>query len=420
MQRRLIIFFIVSAAFALTLFERLSLAAIAGPLMAQYQLNAAQLGSLGSSFFYIYALMQIPVGIILDRWGARRLLTLLLAIAAAGSFLFALAPHYGWLLLGRALTGVGFCAAFISGLKLLSSWFPPKDLALWNGLFLAVSDAGMLLAGRPLVEASQRIGWSAVFVVAGALTALTAGAVWLWVRDEPAEIGLPAVNLRPPAPRRSVLRDLLEIARLPLVWLMGAAFFCLSGIQISFQAVWAGPYLTDVYGLAPAVVGNLLMLIPIGQVAGNLVLGGIADRLLRSRSLTTVLGVALYAALWIPLGIAAAGFSRAGLVLLYGGGFGFLWSAVMLAYPIMRERFPVQQANTATGAVNLLSIMGGAMLQQLFGALINRFPRAGSVYPSAAYQLAFSLGLALACVGFFVLAAGILWQPARRPVEERA
>jgi hypothetical protein len=117
--------------------------------------------------------------------------------------------------------------------------------------------------------------------------------------------------------------------------------------------------------------------------------------------------------MWVTLGLNIAGFSPLGLVLLYGGSFGFLWTALFPIFPILRSKVSPEVASTAIGAVNLLSILGGALFQQIFGALINRFEPVHGAYPVAAYQLAFGVGMATACAGLLITAVGVLLRPAK-------
>lgn len=392
----------------------MALAAVASDVMRQYGISASQLGSLGACYFYPYALMQIPNGLIVDRWGPRRLMTVCLAIATAGGLVFALAPSYTWLVAGRVLVGLGASALFVPTLALMVAWFPARDLALWTGIFVSLSSAGILLAGRPLVEVSQRVGWSGTFLAAAALTGLTAAAVWLVVRDRPESPSLAQhASLKSPS-LGELRRSILDAFRSPVLWVAGAGVFLLNGSQASFQAIWAGPFLSDVYELPAATIGNLLMLIPLGLMLGNIAHGWLADRVFRSRQAALVVGVGAYAAFWGPLALRTDGFGLAGLCLLYGGGFGFMWSAFNLFFPILRSRFRPEIASTAVGVFNLCSMLGGAVTQQLFGALLDRFAPAGGAYPLEAYQSTFRVGLAMAAGGLAALLVGMQVRGAMR------
>ena len=422
--RRYAIFAIVSIAFGLALFQRMALAAIASDIMSQFDIGATELGALGAYYFYAYALMQIPNGMIVDRWGARRLMTVCLLIATAGGFIFALAPNYTWLVIGRLLVGLGVSAVFVPTLALMVAWFPVQDLAFWNGLFIALSTGGVLLAGRPLVEISQRVGWSGAFLVAAIATGLTAAGVWFVVRDGPENtLSTDHISLETPTPGE-LGRNLLDVIRSPILWIAGVGSFLLNGSQASFQAIWSGPFLTDVYHLPLTVIGNLLMLIPLGQMAGNLAHGWLADRVYHSRLLGVAVGLGVYVALWFPLALRTAGFGVGGLILLYGGGFGFMWSAFNLFFPVLRGRFRPGIASTAIGVFNLCSMLGGAITQQAFGALLDRFTPIDGAYPLDAYQLTFRVGLIMAVIGIgALLAAGFVrgsdsdahrnWRPRR-------
>jgi sugar phosphate permease len=406
--RRYAIFLVVSLAMGMMGFQRMGLSAVAAALMSQYGLDAGQLGALGSAYFYVYGAMQFPAGVIIDRWGARRIMPFLFAVATIGGVIFALAPNFGWLIAGRTLVGLGVSVIFIGSLKLLAAWFPTKDLALWNGLFLALGDLAVLGTGRPLVEISRRIGWSNAFLIVAGLCGITTLLLWLVVRDEPArewERGL-RISARPPTASRA---ELMEVLRSPIVWVMGLGIFFTAGTQASMQATWAGPYLTDVYALAPAVMGNLLTLIPFGRMTGNLVHGWIADRVFHSRAALVTLGLGLFAACWIPLALWPAGFSVGALAGTLYGGFGVSYVTLLLVFPILRTRFSGRVAATANGIVNSGSIFGIAIMQQVTGWLVNQYAPTGGHYPVASYRLMFSVGLVLSVVGWLVTSASAWW-----------
>ena len=407
--RRYVMLCILTTAYALSQFHRLLMAAIGTNLMADFDINATQLGLLGSLYFYAYAVMQIPVGIAVDHWGPRRLVSVFSLIAALGSLTFALAPSYAFLAIGRFLIGLGVSSTFLCGLALILAWFPVKDAALWNGIFIGLASIGNLLAGRPLIELSEAIGWSGAFFISAGLLALISAGVWFLVRDAPER-----ARSEPPAEHKTfsiaeLLSDIGTVMRNPLIWLTSAGAFLLAGSQLTFQAVWAGPFLRDVYAVSPAVIGNMLLLIPIGRILGNLTQGWLVDRVFNSRVTAIFIGMAGTAVAWLMLAAATANMGQVELGAVYGGGFGYLAASFMLIFPILRSSFSPGIASTAIGIVNLFTMLGGAIIQQLFGVLLDRYAPVDGIYPVDAYQLAFRVGLGLAVAGL------LLWAVALRP-----
>ena len=391
-------------AYALSQFHRLSMAAIGTNLMADFHIGATELGLLGSLYFYAYALMQIPVGIAIDRWGVRRLLSSLSLVAALGSLIFALAPSYAFLAIGRIMVGLGVSSTFMCGLALILAWFPARDAALWNGLFIGLAYIGSLLAGRPLIDLSEAIGWSGSFLISSGLLALIAAGAWVLVRDGPEDQGgIPSTQGKVSS-YEELRSNLGQVARNPLVWCVSAGGFLIAGSQLTFQAIWAGPFLRDVYALSPAIIGNMLVLMSLGRIAGNVTQGWFADRVLKSRLAALFVGEIGTVLAWVALATTTAGISQLGLGAVYCGGFGYLAASFMLVFPILRTRFSPEIANTAIGVVNLFTMLGGAIIQQLFGILLDRFTPANGIYPVEAYQLAFGVGLGLAAAGVLLWA----------------
>lgn len=400
----------------LALFQRMSLAAVARDLIDELGLSASEMGALGSFYFYPYALLQIPVGLLVERWGPRRLISLSLSIAGIGGLIFALAPDFLWISIGRTLIGFGMAGIFIPSLKLISVWFPARDIALWTGIHMAIAGCGVLFAGRPLVELVLRFGWSNAFLMAAIITLFMAGASWLIIRDESHSCFSDTTggSVTQPRPGR---RDFAQVIRSPTLYLMGLGGFLIYGVHASFQAIWAGPFLRDVVGASPAVVGNLLMLLQIGQITGSLVFGWIADRVLRSRVSGAIVGSSFFVACWLLL---ATRLEALGLPALAGIhlGMGFTFTAYLLVFPLVRGRYPPAVASTALGTVNLLGMLGGAAMQQFFGLLLDRFASNAGAFSKEAYESVFLYATLLAGIGVISLSVGMLRSTRRQKHTE--
>jgi sugar phosphate permease len=174
----------------LAFFHRVAPGAIAADLRAQFHTSATMLGFIAAFYFYPYAAMQLPSGVLADTIGPRRLFTGGCLVAGAGSLLFAFAPDVGWLLAGRALVGLGVAVAFVSVLKLIANWFGEREFATWTGVLQLIGNLGGTLGAWPLAWLVQRVSWREVFAGAGAISIALAACIWLWVRDTPREAGL--------------------------------------------------------------------------------------------------------------------------------------------------------------------------------------------------------------------------------------
>src|SRR5882724_6838940 len=222
-------------------------AVMAAPLATELGLGADDLGLLTSVYFLTFAAAQIPIGILLDRYGPRRVQSVLLMIAAAGSTLFAVSDHFLMLLVGRALIGLGVASALTAGLKALVLWFPGDRVPLLNGVMVMLGALGAVTATLPADLLLAWIGWRELFGVFTGLTAVCAVMVYLVVPEAaPIANGAVVVGLR------KVYAD-------PRFWRLAPLSSTCVGTAWALQGLWAAQWLTDVDGLDRAeVVQHLL------------------------------------------------------------------------------------------------------------------------------------------------------------------
>ena len=192
LRYRWLIFWILALSYVLVYFHRLCPAVVAVDMMRDLHAGGALLGLLGSAYFYPYALMQLPAGLLSDSWGPRRTITLFFAVAFIGSLLLGLAPTVLWAIMGRALVGLGVSMLFVPTMKVLAEWFRIREFATMTGILMAMGGIGTLTAATPLALVSTWIGWRLSFVVVGIATSALAILVWLFVRDRPADLGWPS------------------------------------------------------------------------------------------------------------------------------------------------------------------------------------------------------------------------------------
>ena len=375
---RRIVFALALASFVLSFFHRTAPAAIAGELTQAFEISGAVLGTLAATYFYVYTVLQIPVGVLADTLGPRKLLAGGSAIAALGSLLFALAPAWEIAAVGRTLVGIGVSVAFISILKVSAVWFPANRFATLAGMTMFAGNLGAVLAGAPLAWLVTQASWRAVFVGLAALSALLALASWWRVRDRPEDAGLPAVNpAAPPTARRppwthAVLRVLANRTTWP-------AFFVNVGVGgsfLTFAGLWAVPYLQQTRGLTRVDAAQHTSLLLLGVALGSLVIGMISDRLQSRRGVMRAF-VLLYLFSWLPW-VLHADWPRAatlGWFLLMG----LLIPGFTLSWTIAKEANPVEFAGIATAVVNVGIFLGTGVLQPLVGWVLDRGRTAGDL-----------------------------------------
>jgi len=367
---RRIVFGLALASFVLSFFHRTAPAAIAGELTRAFDIGGAALGTLAATYFYVYTVLQIPVGVLADTVGPRRLLAVGSAIAAAGSLLFALAPAWELAAVGRTLVGIGVSVAFISILKVSAVWFEPQRFATLNGVTMFAGNLGAVVAGAPLAWVVTQASWRAVFVALAVLSALLAIATWLRVRDRPEALGYAPVNPAQAAASSIHWREALgSVLRNPATWPPFIVNMGVGGSFLAFAGLWAVPYLQQVHGMPRVAAAQHASVLLLGVALGSVGIGVLSDRL-RSRVGLMRVAVLLYVLSWLPwllhlqwpLAATLAWFLLMGLLI---PGFTLSWT-------IAKEANPPQYSGIATAVVNTGIFLGAGILQPLVGWVLDR------------------------------------------------
>ncbi len=395
-SKRLLIFSILSALFTLSMFYRVSSAVIAPDLMRDLGLNAENLGILGGAFFYSFALVQIPMGPMLDRIGPRIVIASFSMIGALGAFVFASGNSLPAVLIGRSLIGVGMASALMGSMKVFLLRFPPEKFVTLIGLLQAVGTFGNIFAASPLAFLASAVGWRMTFVIAGAVTAFFALLIFLALREETGEGSRLSSSSQPEIRISQSFRMILGSLAF---WQIGAAAFFRYGTFVSLQGLWLGPYLMDIRGHSPVQAGNLIILLAVGIIVGGPIAGWLSDRTFHSRKRVALGGLSLYCLSLLPL----AGVVKPPSPFWFGLIFffiGFFCSFGMVIYAHAKELFPVAISGTVMTAVNFFTMAGPAFLMPALGKIIGSFHREGPSYPAEAYHLSF-----LVC--FFAMAISL-------------
>ncbi len=246
-------------------------AVIAPGLEREFGLDAQALGFLTSTYFATFAAMQLVLGVLLDRYGPRRVQAALLVVAAAGSALFAVGQDVATLAVARGLIGAGVSACLMAAMKANAVWWPKERLPLVNNVIGAFGSFGALSATAPMHALLGFVGWREVFAGLAAVTLALAVAVYVVV---PERRDLPETT----APLRDQFAAVIEIARTAFFWRIGGVFIVCQAAFLSYQTLWAAPWLGDVAQLDETAVANHMLLIQLGFFLGLLTSGAIADR----------------------------------------------------------------------------------------------------------------------------------------------
>ncbi|GAB4255326.1 MAG: MFS transporter [Deferrisomatales bacterium] len=396
---RWVIFWTLAGGYVLVYFHRLCPAVVAVDMMADLAAGGTLLGILSAAYFYPYALMQLPAGLLSDSWGPRRTVTASFFVATAGSLLLAMAPTVSAAIAGRVLVGLGVSMLFVPTMKILAEWFVPAEFATMTGILLAMGGLGSLAAAAPLAWLSGRIGWRLFFAAVGGLTLLLAGLVWRFVRDSPARMGWPAPGPRPayPLDPLSLGEGVRRVLTHPPFWPLAAWFFFECAVFFSFGGLWGGPYMIHVHGLSKGETGRILSMLAVGMAVGSPLLGALSNRVFRARKPVIVLASAVTVGLTAWLALAPRAISVPGLYALCLALGAFTSAVVVVGFTAAKELFPVQIAGTATGLVNLFPFAGGAVFQPVLGAVLEHYRVAGG-FSAEGYAAAFRVLWACAVV----------------------
>lgn len=387
-----------AALYFIAFYQRVAPAVITNELTAEFALTAASLGNLSAFYFYSYVALQIPTGLLADRWGPRLLLTLGCVIAALGTLVFALAPSLWWANAGRLLIGGSVGVAFVCMLKLASHWMLPRQFALTSGIALTVGVVGGVVAGAPLRLLVDGFGWREVMQVSAAVTLLLAGVIWWTVRDDPAEHGYLSHFAGQHGEEStqslwSSLREVLTYRNITLLFFVPGAF---SGIVLSFAGLWGVPFLTTHHGLTKAHAAGLCSAMLVAWAVGSMIYGPVSERL-GKRKLPYIAGLIATMILWAIL-VFVPGLPYLMLVALLIA-IGLLGGAFILIFAFGKESVPPRLGGTAAGIVNMGVMIGGMIMQPLIGWMLDRQWKGDVVggasgvriYDLAAYQGAFVL-----------------------------
>jgi len=366
-------------------------------------ISASELGLLTSAFFLAFALAQLPVGLLLDRYGPRRVEATLLLVAGLGSLLFALGESLATLALGRALAGIGMASCLMASFKAFSLWFGPQRLSLFNGYLMAIGGLGMMSATAPVELFISHASWRSLFWLLAVACVFMALLLWWVVPEKPSE------SESHSEPLGQQIRALGRLLTGQQFWTVAPAAFTAHALSLAVQGLWIGLWLRDVSGLTRAQVGTHLLWVAIALTAGYAAWATLADRLRAHIP---------------PLWISAAGLS------------GFCVMNLLVAWQPASYHLPLWMLYTFIGAsgtlfysglvglhepalagrvnttLNLVVFVGAFVLQWGIGVVVEAWSSPGEPLSPVGYQVAFGTLAGLQLLSLLWLVRG-LWRQHR-------
>ena len=338
-------------------------AVIAGDLSHDLSINAEQLGLLTSAYLITFAAFQFPLGILLDKFGPRRVEATLLLVSAVGALIFAYSQSFAGLMFGRSLIGLGVSACLMGAFKALVQWFPSERLPLANGILLTSGGIGILMGSTPVEWALTFTDWRGIFVGLSAFTALVAATLWLAVPDKHSD-----------ADQSSWWTQIFSI----LAILKDRRFWCLTplstacqGTAIATIGLWTGPWLRDVALLGRSEAAWILLFLGAGILSGFLLTGWVAQVLLKkgiSTMTTACMGMAMFIVVQILIVAEWTAFS-----LYLWIAYGLFSTSGMLTYAVLSQSYPKELAGRVNTCFNALVFFFAFAAQWGIGAIIEKF-----------------------------------------------
>jgi len=374
MHRPWLVFTISCSLFFLSQFYRVSNAVIAPQLLRDLSVDTKGLGLISASFFYAFALTQIPISLFLDKIGPRRMMTTLSAVGIIGAVIFSWADSMTLGITGRVLMGVGMACNLMGTYKVLTLWFSPRVFATLAGLVVALGNAGNMVATTPLVVLVNQMGWRSSFQLIAVINLILACLFFVIVRDRPPQNDpdYPAANMN----IQNAVGNLRMLVTQKDFWIISFATFARYGVFAAFQALWAGPYLMEVMGYSALTAGNLILLLTVGVILGAPCWGVVSDRLFNTRKWVIVAGSIIIVLTMVSLATIPAATPLSILALLFFC-LGFSNATGPLMYPHIKELVPSEMSGAAMTGINFFTMIGPAVFLQGLGILMQ------TLYPNA-------------------------------------
>ena len=385
---RWVVFALGGAAFWLAFFHRVAPVAIADELTRAFAINSAALGALAATYFYVYTVMQIPTGVLVDTLGPKRVLTAGGLVAGVGSLLFGVADTFWGAALGRTLAGLGVSVAFVALLKISAQWFEERQFATVASGVNFIGLCGALSATVPLAWLVTMVSWREVFVAIGVASVLVALLTWRLAEDH-------ASTATHNAGERDWRADLIAVLKNRATWPAFWVSFGLSGSYMCFIGLWLAPMLTQAYGKSAVVASQHAAIIIITLAISAVVMARVSDYFgKRKPVLLTV--AALYLVLWVAWLTGVPGdwtFATCALMGAVAPGFTFAWS-------LSKEVNPPEHAGMAISVANTGGFLAAGILQPLAGALLDASTVAGAAGTLADFRIAMLPLAVFAALGF--------------------
>jgi MFS transporter len=399
---RWLIWLILAATYVFVTFHRMSAAVVKDDLQKAFGIGAVQFAVIGSMYFYAYFIMQIPSGILADKIGPKKTVFIFSLIAAVGSIFFGLAPSLNIAYISRFFVGIGVSVVFVCLVKIQSRWFYSRNFALMIGFSGLAANLGAIIAQTPLVIAVNNFGWRNTFVYMGIIMVMFAVLTFIFVKDDPTDMGLPGMDEIENRPRVTVNLNIFQalgsILSNPRTWIISIVYIGLYTGYTVILGTFGTPFLMTVYSIKKVEAANYIISAVVGSAVSGLVIGYLSDKFKARKSILIISSVVTLI-MWVIFIYVKLPLT---LLSVYLFVFGFMMTAFTLCWTVGNEVNDRRLSGMATGVVNCVGFLGAAIIPVIMGNILD----ANKNMPEIGYKKAYLVLILLVAVStvfsFFV------------------
>jgi sugar phosphate permease len=375
---RWVVYGVLIVSYFLVFFHRMSVGVVKDELMSGFNMSATSFANLGAMYFYAYAIMQIPAGIMADSIGVKKTIVSGSLITGLGSILFGMAPSILFTFIGRAMVGIGVSVTFISIAKIQTMWFREKEFGTMTGLTGLVGNLGGVVAQTPLAIMVATFSYQYTFVAIGLLSVLVAIIAFRFVFNKPEDMGLPSIaeiegrdtskyELQTPSIKKGLIGVLKNKRTWPPFILLTS--YCMT--FFAFAGTWGISYYVDGFSMTKINASNNIILILVSMAIGSLVIGIFSDRI-KSRKIPLIIFGVIANIVWILFVLFMKENTPVGLIRLMMVLYGFFISSFTMSWAIGKESNNPMYSGMAVAVVNTGAFIGGALGPVIFAIFLER------------------------------------------------
>ena len=413
------IFAVLTVGYFFVYFHRISVSVVGQDIVADV---GGSIGFLSSVYYWTYTAMQIPSGVMADRFGARAASTVFLMIASIGSLVTCVGTEFWMIVLGKVMIAAGMAVVYVPLMKLVSVWFPKSDFAVLSGVVIAVGNVGAIAATGPLELMAQALGWREVFLVLGVITLVLAVLCATVIRNHPKDRGLPSVEAVELSEHGTAVVE-SSAARIPVMkglrivlsggrkfWTCALAYFLVYGSIMTFQGTWAVTYFNNVYDFVLSA-SWMVTALGVGKILSTLAIGGMTSRgIIRSKRKAMIYGTSVFTVLWAVIFVFAGDIDSYWFWFAVSFAFGFFGGFMTLSFTQVKEWYPIAISGTAVSGTNIFLFLGASVCTTISGAII------GTAYTLDNFTVLWGLMLLFSAVAVVLLVLSVEKRPEDPPV----